>query len=107
MTLNRVQLLGYVLGTPVVNTTERLVPAASFTVETADEWTNKAGETERRPQWTRCVAYGTKVSVVQGLTNGSQVFIEGALSTREDEKHTWHTEVRVKTVMPVHGRRSL
>ena len=107
MTLNRVQLLGYVLGNPVINTTERLVPAASFTVETADEWTNKAGETERRPQWTRCVAYGTKVSIVQGLASGSQVYVEGPLSTRQDDKGGFHSEIRVKTVMPVHGRRSL
>jgi single-strand DNA-binding protein len=84
---------------------------ANMTIATSESWIDKqSGEKKERTEWHRIVLFG-KLAEVAGeyLRKGSQVYIEGKLTTRKwtdqsgVEKYTTEIHVNVGGVMQMIG----
>jgi len=85
-TVNKCILVGYLGKDPQINHTKAGQAVASFSLATAEKWTDKDGNKQDRTEWHRITAWG-KLAEICGefLTSGKQVYIEGKLHTREWE----------------------
>jgi single-strand DNA-binding protein len=82
--LNKVTLIGNLGRDPEVRYTQGGAPVANFTLATNEVWTDKAGSRQEKTEWHRIVAFGKQAEVVRDhLAKGRQVYIEGALQTRQ------------------------
>ena len=83
---NSVQLIGN-LGKDVVLTTfESGTIKASITIATNDYFTNNKGEKVQQTEWHNLVAWGRTAEIMsQSLSKGSEVAIQGKLSSRSYE----------------------
>ncbi len=80
---NRVQLVGNLGATPEVKELENGNKMARFAVATSDHYTNKKGEKVTETQWHNVIVWGKLAGIAQNLLNkGSQVMIDGKLTTR-------------------------
>lgn len=86
--INKVFLIGRLGKDPEVKEVKGL-KVANFSVATSKEWKDEGGEKQEKTEWHNIVSF-RKTAELAGkyLTKGSQVFIEGELSTRswDDEK---------------------
>jgi single-strand DNA-binding protein len=101
--VNKVILVGNLGRDPETRYTQNGTPVAHFTMATSERWTDPSGEKKERTEWHRIVVWGKQADVVaQYLRKGRQVYIEGALQTREwtdregNKRQT--TEVRAQRV---------
>ncbi len=82
--VNKVILVGNLGRDPELRYTPNGTPVANFTMATSDRWTDPSGEKKERTEWHRIVVWGKQAEVVsQYLKKGRQVYIEGAIQTRE------------------------
>jgi len=82
--VNKVILIGNLGRDPEVRYTQGGAPVANFTLATNDVWTDKAGARQEKTEWHRIVAWGKQAEIVRDhLAKGKQVYIEGALQTRQ------------------------
>ena len=82
--LNKVILIDNLGRDPEVRYTQGGAPVANFTLATNDVWTDKAGARQEKTEWHRIVAWGKQAEIVRDhLAKGKQVYIEGALQTRQ------------------------
>jgi single-strand DNA-binding protein len=80
---NRVQLIGNLGNAPEVKDLEKGNKVARFTVATNDSYTNKKGERVEDTQWHNIVIWGKLAGIAEKyLVKGSQVVIDGKLTTR-------------------------
>ena len=56
---------------------------ATFSIACNEKWTDKnTGEKKEKTEWVRCVAWGRTAEIVsEYLSKGSQVYIEGKMTT--------------------------
>jgi single-strand DNA-binding protein len=101
--VNKVILIGNLGRDPETRFTQSGTPVAHFTMATSERWTDAAGEKKEKTEWHRIVVWGKQAEIVsQYLRKGRQVYIEGALQTREwtdregNKRQT--TEVRAQRV---------
>jgi single-strand DNA-binding protein len=112
--VNKVILVGNLGQDPEV----RYLPAggavANITLATSESWRDKqTGETKEKTEWHRVVLFG-KLAEVAGeyLRKGSQVYIEGRLTTRKwtdqsgQDRYTTEIHVNVGGTMQMIGGRS-
>lgn len=86
MSINRVELLGYLGKDPEVRYSKAGDAITSFSLATNEEWKGKTGKRETRTEWHRVVVFGALADTVQSyLKKGSQVFVEGRLQTKHWE----------------------
>lgn len=108
--VNKVILIGRLGKDPEVSHTPAGVAVAKFTVATSENWKDKnTGEKKELTEWHRCVAW-RRLGEICGkyLHKGSQVYIEGKLSTRSwDKDGTKHyaTEIVVGAMQMLDARR--
>ena len=87
--LNKVTLIGRLGQDPEIRYTQSGSAVANATIATNDYWTDKQGEKQERTEWHSLVLWGKLADLAQSyLKKGSQVYIEGQLSTTKwkDEK---------------------
>ena len=83
---NKVQLIGNLGNDPQVFLFENGNKKASVSLATNESYTNKAGEKVEQTQWHNVVFFGKRADVVeQFLSKGSEVAIEGKLTSRTYE----------------------
>jgi single-strand DNA-binding protein len=84
--VNKVILVGNLGRDPEVRYTQGGSPVANFTLATNEVWTDKAGARQERTEWHRIVVWGKTAEIARDhLAKGKQVYIEGALQTRQWE----------------------
>ena len=98
--VNKVLLIGNLGRDPEVRYTTGGSPVANFTMATTDRWNDPGtGEKKERTEWHRIVVWGKQAEIAgEYLRKGRQVYVEGALQTREwtdrDGNKRYTTEVR-------------
>ena len=101
--VNRVFLIGNLGRDPELRYTQNQTPVCNLNLATNEVWTDKAGEKQERTEWHRVVVWGKQgEQVSKYLRKGSQVFVEGSLSTRswedKDGQKKYITEIRAQSV---------
>jgi single-strand DNA-binding protein len=108
--VNKVILVGNLGRDPEVRYTTSGTPVANFTMATTDRWNDpSSGERKERTEWHRIVVWGKQAEIVgEYLRKGRQVYVEGALQTREwtdrEGNKRYTTEVKAQRVQML-GRR--
>lgn len=88
MGVNKVILLGNLGKDPEVRVFESGTKKASFSMATAESFTDKNGEKKERTEWHNVIFWGKIAEVIEKyLKKGSQVYIEGRIAQRSyDDK---------------------
>ena len=108
--LNKVMLIGNLGRDPEVRYMPSGDAMATVTLATTDNWKDKAsGEKQERTEWHRVVFFGRQAEVVnQYLKKGSQIYVEGSLTTRKwtdkDGNERYTTEIRADKMQMLGGR---
>ncbi|MGP2833557.1 single-stranded DNA-binding protein [Serratia nevei] len=111
--INKAIIIGNLGKDPEVRYTQNGGAIASLTIATSESWRDKqSGEQKEKTEWHRVVLFG-KLAEVAGeyLRKGSQVYIEGKLTTRKwadqagAERYTTEIHVNVGGVMQMIGSR--
>jgi len=111
--VNKVILVGNLGQDPEVRYLPNGGAVANITLATSESWRDKAtGEQKEKTEWHRVVLFGKLAEVAaEYLRKGSQVYIEGKLTTRKwtdqagVEKYTTEIQVNVGGVMQMLGGR--
>lgn len=109
MSVNKVILVGNVGNDPEVNYIKEDVPVAKFSLATNETYKTRDGERKTDTEWHNIVVWRGLAKVVeQYVKKGSQLYIEGKISTRQYEKDgqtKYFTEI-VAREMKMLGRAS-
>jgi len=83
--VNKVILVGRLGKDPELKYTASGTPFCRFSIATSDVWNDKSsGERQEKTEWHNIVVWDRLAEICnQYLTKGKQVYIEGALQTRE------------------------
>ena len=109
--LNKVQLIGNLGHDPEVRHTPSGRPVATLSIATSERWKDKeTGEPKEATEWHRVVLHGRNAELAaEHLATGSQVYIEGALSTHKwtdaQNVERYSTEVRAFELKFLGGKR--
>lgn len=99
--LNKVFLIGR-LGADVTLRSAGSQSVASFRIATDESYTDKSGQRVERTEWHSITVWGKAADhCANYLSKGSNVFVEGKLTTREYEKDgqkRYSTEIRADRV---------
>ena len=95
---NSVNLLGHIGTSPEFKELSNGNYLAKFSLATNESYKNKKGETVENTQWHNIVIWGAQAKIVRDyLVSGSQVLIEGRLTTNiwedNDGKKHYRTEI--------------
>jgi len=96
--VNKVIILGNLGGDPEVRSLESGVKVATLNIATTEYYKDKNGERQGHTEWHRVVLWRRLAEVAESyLKKGSQVYIEGRLTTRsyedQDGKTRYVTEI--------------
>ena len=85
MSLNQVQLIGNLGRDPEKRSLNSGDPVCNFSIATSEKWKDKStGDKREQTEWHRVVVFGRLADVCsEYLRKGSQVFIQGKLTTRK------------------------
>ena len=84
LTVNRATLVGHVGRDPEIRTLQNGGKAATFSLATAEKWTDREGRPAEATEWHRVVVYGVSVEIVETmLRKGDPVMVEGRIATRK------------------------
>ena len=87
MGVNKVILVGNVGKDPEVQYIKEDVPVAKFTLATSETYRDKNGERQTTTEWHNIVIWRGLAKVVeQYVKKGSQLYLEGKITTRSYEK---------------------
>ncbi|MBT4729130.1 MAG: single-stranded DNA-binding protein, partial [Bacteroidetes bacterium] len=107
--VNKVILVGNVGKDPELRTFDSGTTKASFSMATSETYKNREGEKVTNTEWHNLVVWGNLTKVVeQFVKKGSQIYIEGKLTSRSYESDgvtKYITEVRVNDLVLLGGRR--
>src|SRR3989338_9599387 len=101
MDLNKVMIIGRLTRDPEVRTTHNGANVVSFSVATSFNWTDKNdGQKKEQTEFHNVVAWRKLADIVgQYLKKGSQVYLEGRLTTRSwDDKTSGQKKYRTEIV---------
>jgi single-strand DNA-binding protein len=109
MSVNRVLLIGNLGKDPEVRFTGGGRAVARFPLATSDVWNDAEGQRQERTEWHNVVVWGKQAETCgQYLAKGRQVYIEGAVRTRQyDDKEgnrRYITEIVAQRVQFLGGR---
>ena len=84
LTVNRATLVGHAGRDPEIRTLPNGGKAATFSLATAEKWTDREGKPAEATDWHRIVVYGAAVGIVGTmLRKGDPVMVEGRIATRQ------------------------
>jgi single-strand DNA-binding protein len=87
MGINKVILVGHVGKDPIIQYVKEDVPVARFTLATSETHKDKNGQKVTNTEWHNLVIWrGLAKIAEQYVKKGSQLYIEGKLTTRSYEK---------------------
>lgn len=109
MSLNLVQLIGFLGRDPEMRFTPDGMPVASFSLATSERWTSGDGQSVEKTEWHRLVAFRGLAKVVGDyLVSGSRVYVQGKLRTRKwqdkDGRDQHTTEIHVTELKMLGGK---
>jgi len=88
MSVNKVILVGRLGKDPELRYTTSGTAACSFTLATTEKWKDKSGERQEKTEWHNIAAYERLAEICnEYLKKGSQIYIEGKLTTEK-----WQTK---------------
>ncbi len=104
MDLNKVMIIGRLTRDPEIRTTPNGANVASFSVATGFSWTDQQGQKKEQTEFHNVVAWRKLADIIgQYLKKGSQVYLEGRLTTRswdgQDGKKNYRTEIVVDNMI--------
>lgn len=83
---NRVQLIGNLGNNPEVISLDKGKKVAKFSIATNESYKNNLGEKVTDTQWHQVVAWNKTAEIIETyLTKGSEVMVEGKLTSRSYE----------------------
>jgi single-strand DNA-binding protein len=101
--VNKVILVGNVGRDPEMRTFDSGVTKASFSLATSESYKNRDGEKVTQTEWHNIVVWGNLTKVVeQFVRKGSQIYVEGKLTSRSYESDgvtKYITEVRMNEMV--------
>ena len=109
---NRVILVGRLAKDPEIKSFGGSQKAARFTLCTGREWKNKqTGEPQKHTDFISVTVWGGAADVIERYTRkGSQILVEGRISTRDYEDKTgarrYVTEVTAENILLLGGQQS-
>ena len=84
LTVNRATLVGHAGRDPEIRSLPQGGKAATFSLATAEKWTDREGKPVETTDWHRIVVYGAAVEIVGTmLRKGDPVMVEGRIATRQ------------------------
>ena len=84
LTVNRATLVGHAGRDPEIRDLKNGGKAATFSLATAEKWTDREGKPGESTEWHRVVVYGAAVEIVGTmLRKGDPVMVEGRIATRQ------------------------
>ena len=84
LTVNRATLVGHAGRDPEIRDLKNGGRAATFSLATAEKWTDREGKPAESTEWHRVVVYGAAVEIVGTmLRKGDAVMVEGRVATRK------------------------
>lgn len=97
MSLNKVLLLGHLGKDPEIKSTSK-GSVCTFSVATNESWRDSTGSQQEKTEWHSIVVFGRLADYCyQYLAKGTQVFIEGKISTSswegKDGKKQYKTDI--------------
>ena len=100
LTVNRATLVGHAGRDPEIRELKNGGKAATFSLATAEKWTDREGKPAEATDWHRVVVYGAAVEIVGTmLRKGDPVMVEGRIATRQyrdrDDNERTVTEIVV------------
>jgi single-strand DNA-binding protein len=102
MGVNKAILVGNVGKDPVIQYIKEDLPVARFTLATSETYRDKNGEKVTNTEWHNITAWrGLAKLVEQYIKKGTQLYIEGKISTRSYEKDgitRYMTEIVASTI---------
>lgn len=110
MSVNKVLLIGNLGKDPEVRFTPSGRAVARFPLATSEVWNDQEGQRQERTEWHNIVVWGKQAETCgQYLAKGRQVFVEGAIRTRQyDDKEgnkRYITEITAQRVQFLGGAR--
>jgi single-strand DNA-binding protein len=99
--VNKVILIGNLGRDPEVRYTPGGSAVGNFSIATTERWTDKNGQKQEKTEWHRIVVWGKQAEICKEyLAKGKQVYVEGALQTREwnDRDGNKKTTTEVKAI---------
>ena len=82
--INKVILIGRLGKDPEMRYTPGGKAVTNFTMATSESWKDDSGEKQEHTEWHRIVIWGKMAELAdKHLSKGSQVYIEGKISTKE------------------------
>ena len=83
-TLNKVQLIGHLGAKPEIRFTPNGTQVGNFSIATAEQWKDAAGNRQQRTQWHRIVVWQGLAEICgKFLDKGKKVYIEGRFQSRD------------------------
>lgn len=93
MSLNKVQVIGYVGRDVEMRFTSSGQALSTFSVGVSNNYTNSKGERIDKTEWVSVVCWQKLAEIVaQNLTKGRQVYVEGRMETRSWDDATTGTK---------------
>ena len=109
MGINKVILVGNLGRDPEIRHTQSGQAVATFSVATNRRWRDKEGQQQEKTEWHRVVAWARLAEIcAEYLSQGSLVYLEGRLQTRDGEDPDANKGYRTEVVvleMEMLGRR--
>lgn len=97
--LNKVMLIGNLGKDPEVKTLDNGAKIATFPLATSENYKDKEGNRQTRTEWHNLVLWRGLADIAENyLHKGSQVFVEGRLSTRKWEDKEGHTRYTTEVI---------
>lgn len=111
MSVNKVILIGRLGKDPETRYMTNGDAVTNFSLATSERWKDKSGEQQERTEWHNCTAYRRLAEIAgEYLKKGSQVYVEGKLSTRKwqdkEGKDRYTTEIIVNEMQMLGGKQA-
>ena len=106
MSLNKVQLIGYIGKDPEVSTISSGMKVAKFQMATSESYKDKSGTKVEKTEWHNIIAWGSHADVIEKyLKKGKQIYVEGKLTTRSwDDKKSGEKKYITEIVLDSNER---
>jgi len=97
--LNKVMLIGNLGKDPEVKTLDNGAKIATFPLATSENYKDKEGNRQTRTEWHNLVLWRGLADIAENyLHKGSQIFVEGRLSTRKWEDKEGNTRYTTEVI---------
>jgi single-strand DNA-binding protein len=108
MSVNKVLILGFLGADPETKTLDTGKTVSKLRVATSKKWKDKEGKAQEKTEWHQVSVWGPMATTCDKyLKKGSQVFIEGELTTKmyeKDGEKKYSTEITANNVQFIGGK---